>query len=77
MTMTTYPTASTFEPSEADWEAAERAHTCMAANKLVEKAMTAQERVELTLAFGLKPDQALLDAAEQEAYAADHEARGG
>lgn len=70
--MTTQPTASTFEPSDADWEAAERAHTCMAAHNLVEKAMTAAEKVELTLAFGLKPDQALLDAAAQEAYALDH-----
>ena len=38
--------------------------------------MTAAERIELTLAFGLKPDQELIDAAEQEAYALDHAIAG-
>jgi hypothetical protein len=70
--MTTQPTASFIEPSEQDWADADRAFTAMSARSLVEKAMTAQERIELTLAFGLKPDQALLDAAKQEAYALDH-----
>lgn len=70
--MTTQPTASLVEPSEQEWADADYAHTVMAARSLVGKAMTAKERVELTLAFGLKPDQALLHAAEQEAYALDH-----
>ena len=70
--MTTQPTASFVEPSEQDWADADYAHTVMSARSLVERSMTAKEHVELTLAFGLKPDQALLDAAEQEAYALDH-----
>ena len=66
------PTDSVIEPSEQDWADADHAHTVMAARSLVERAMTAKERVELALAFGLKPEASELHAAEQESYALDH-----
>jgi hypothetical protein len=70
--MTTEPTAPEFEPSEEDWADMDRFHICNAARDLVEKAMSARQVVELTLAFGLKPDAATVHAAEQEAYALDY-----
>lgn len=70
------PTDSSFEPSEAEWADIDKWHTCNAARDLVQKAVTAAQRVELTLAFGLKPEASELHAAEQESYALDHQATG-
>jgi hypothetical protein len=70
--MTTQPTTSEFEPSEDDWADMDRFHTCNAAKLLVEKAMSARQVLDLTHAFGLKPDADTLAAAEQEDYALDY-----